>query len=45
VRLTIIGNPIAAEDTIIEITGKRCLATTPNSLDVYAVDDTSEEEL
>lgn len=43
VTLTIAGNPIAAEQTIIEVTGKRCLATTPNSLDIYVVDDSVEE--
>lgn len=39
VRLTILGNPVAAEETIAAKTGKRCLATTPNSLDVYLVAD------
>lgn len=43
VRLTIAGNPIAAEDEISRRTGKRCLATTPNSLDIYVVEDSQEE--
>jgi hypothetical protein len=43
VRLTIAGNPIAAEEAISERTGKQCLATTPNSLDIYVSDDSEEE--
>jgi hypothetical protein len=43
VRLTIAGNPIAAEETISKRTGKRCLATTPNSLDIYVTDDSDDE--
>lgn len=43
IRLTIAGNPIAAEDEISRRTGKRCLATTPNSLDIYIVEDSEEE--
>lgn len=44
VRLTILGNPIVAEETIIKITGKRCLAVGPNSLDIYLVADDPEGE-
>ena len=44
VRLTIVGNPISAEDEITRRTGKRCLATTPNTLEIYVVSDDPEAE-
>jgi len=39
VRLTIAGNPVAAEEEIRARTGKQCLSTTPNSLDIYVEED------
>lgn len=35
IRLTVAGNPIAAEDVVSGILGCKCLATGPNTLDVY----------
>ncbi len=44
VRLTVAGNPVAAEAEIMRRTGKRCLATTPNTLDIYVVEDDPDAE-
>lgn len=35
VRLTVAGNPVAAEDVVRGILGCNCQATTPHTLDVY----------
>jgi hypothetical protein len=43
VSLTILGNPVAAEDEIERVTGKNCLAIGPNTLEIYVSEDGPEE--
>jgi len=35
IRVTVAGNPIAAEDEVKKILGCKCLACSPNTLDIY----------
>lgn len=35
VRFLVMGNPVSAEAEVSRITGYRCLAATPNTLDLY----------